>query len=383
MKILLIHNNYGVYSGEEAVVDRQIALFEDLNHEVSVYRKTTENKRGTLIGNIKGLLQGFYSFSSVKDIKRIMKNNRPDVVVIHNLYPYISPAILKPIKKASVPIIMTIHNYRLMCPTGLFVRNTQPCELCIKGNDWNCVKYNCEHSLIKSIGYAGRNWYARRTKAYLNHVDIYACITKFQGKKLIESGYPKEKMCVIPNFVDKESQPEFKIGNYVAISGRMSKEKGIDMILEVAQKTPEIEYLFAGTNRPEDNLMQNLPSNCRFVGHLSGTELADFYENARFLVIASRWYEGFPMTVLDASMYGKPTIGPAHGGFLEIIDYYETGLLFSPGNVAELQEKIVELWNNPQRCLSFGKQAYLKMKEHYTVNAIKQKWQNLLEKTVI
>ena len=106
MKILLIHNNYGVYSGEEAVVDRQIALFEDLNHEVSVYRKTTENKRGTLIGNIKGLLQGFYSFSAIKDIKRIMKKNRPDVVVIHNLYPYISPAILKPIKKASVPVII-------------------------------------------------------------------------------------------------------------------------------------------------------------------------------------------------------------------------------------------------------------------------------------
>jgi hypothetical protein len=100
MKILLIHNNYGIHTGEEAVVDRQIALFKEMGHQVEVYCKTTEGLRGTLWGDIKGFFTAFYSFNSVCDIKRILKTNRPNVEIVHNLYPYISPAISKPIHQA-------------------------------------------------------------------------------------------------------------------------------------------------------------------------------------------------------------------------------------------------------------------------------------------
>ena len=379
MHILLIHNNYGIYSGEEAVVDRQIVLFCELGHRVSAYRKTTEGKRGTFAGNMLGILQGFYSPSSVRDIKRLIREDKPDAVVVHNLYPYISPAVLKPIKQAGIPIIMTIHNYRLICPTGLFMRNSEPCELCLhKGNEWSCICYNCEHSLLKSIGYAGRNWYARFTKAYKDQVDYFACITKFQIEKLTQAGFDRNKMVHIPNFVDaKDCHPTMT--TYAAIAGRLSREKGFDLILEIARQTPEIAYRFAGTVRPEDaDLLQDAPKNCIFEGHLPSDKLAEFYKGSRFLIMASRWYEGFPMTILEAASYGKPAIGPDHGGFPEIIDDNRTGLLFTPGNPKELKEKILHLWNNPEITAEFGQNAYEKLKKEYTVAVVKEKWRELL-----
>ena len=391
MHLLILHNNYGAYSGEEAVVDRQVVLFRESGHRVSVYRKTTEGKRGTIRGNIKGLFQGFYSSSSVRDIKQLIKKDKPDAVVIHNLYPYISPAVLKPVKQADIPVIMTIHNYRLVCPTGLFMRNTAPCERCLqKKNEWSCIRYNCEHSLLKSIGYAGRNWYARITKAYKNHIDYFACITQFQIRKLTEAGFDKSKMIHIPNFMNTNysSMNLYQLGqidadfdnSYIAVSGRVSKEKGIDLIISVAWQTPDIKYKFAGEVRPEDKyLLTDAPANCSFTGYLSQEELAEFYRNARFLVIASRWYEGFPMTILDASSYGKASIGPCHGGFPEIIDDKQTGLLFDPGNTEDLKEKILSLWNDPELSVKYGRNAFRKLEKYYSKEAIRGKWSDLLK----
>jgi len=377
MKLLLIHNNYGIYSGEEAVVDRQIALFQEMGHQVSVYRKTTEGLRGTTWGNIKGLLQGFYSPQSVKDIKQIMKSDKPDVVVIHNLYPYISPAILFHIKKANVPVVMTVHNFRLMCPTGLFMRNSLPCELCLGGHEWNCIKYNCENSHLKSLGYAGRNWYVRVTKAYIDNVDLYACITRFQIQKLTQAGFDKNKMRYIPNFLEKIEEPTYSLGDYVAISGRLSKEKGVDLALQVAAKTPHIKYVFAGSPRKEEPINIPIPDNCIFLGHIAKEELAGFYQNARFLLNMSRCYEGFPMTILEAASYGKPSIGPGHAGFLEIIDNNVTGLHFKPSDVDDLKRKILQLWEDPSACVEMGKNAFLKLKNDYTAEIVKKQWQNL------
>jgi glycosyltransferase involved in cell wall biosynthesis len=382
MKIFLIHNNYGIHTGEESVVDRQIALFKEMGHTVEVYRKTTEGLRGTVWGDMKGFFTAFYSPGSVRDIERLLKTNRPDVVIVHNLYPYISPAVLKPIHQAGVPVIMTVHNFRLMCPTGLFMRNSRPCELCLKkGNEWSCIRYNCEHSWPRSIGYAGRNWYARITKAYKNNVDYYACITQFQIRKLIQAGFDPAKMVYMPNFIENVgayNDTPLPLGDYVAISGRLSREKGIDLALAVAAKTPAVRYVFAGSPRAEEPITTPVPDNCILLGHISIDKLNDFYRNSRFLLNTSRCYEGFPMTILEAASYGKPAIGPAHAGFPEIIDNDKTGLLFQPGDPEDLLQKIAYLWDNPAQCLEMGKNAYQKLKNNYSSEVIKKKWNRLL-----
>ena len=131
------------------------------------YRLTTERSRESLSGKIKGFLCGIYSPSGVKGLREILEREKPDVVNVHNLYPFISPAALFECKKAKVPVVMTVHNFRLICPTGLFMRNGKPCEVCLqKRNEWSCNRYNCEHSYLKSVGYTLRNVYARWTGAY-------------------------------------------------------------------------------------------------------------------------------------------------------------------------------------------------------------------------
>lgn len=379
MKILIVHNNYGQYSGEEAVVDKMSAMLQAHGHKVVFYRKTTEGVRESALGKIQGFLSGIYSPSGVKGMREVLQRERPDVVNVHNLFPFISPAALFECKKAGVPVVMTIHNFRLMCPTGLFMRNGLPCEHCLEvGNEWGCLRYNCEHSAVKSLGYTLRNVAARWMGAYRKNVDAFACITDFQRQKLVQAGFEENRLHVIPNFMEEIAvQPRFE-GGYVAYSGRLSREKGVDMIIDVARRHPDIPFKLAGSVRDEE-LKENLPANCELVGFLKGEALADFYRNAAFFVMASRWYEGFPMSILEAAQYGKPTIGPNHGGFTEIIGEGNAaiGRLFTPNNMDSLEQTLVGLWNDEAAIEQLGRQAFDKLHREYCSEVIYRKWEKL------
>ena len=381
MKILLVHNDYGKYSGEEAVVDKMAVMLARLGHEVAQLRMTTAGARESLGGKIRGFISGVYCPGGVRAMREALWREKPDVVNVHNLYPFISPAALRECKKAGVPIVMTIHNFRLMCPTGLFMRDNRPCELCLEyGTEWGCIKHNCEHSMLKSLGYAARNAVARIRRHYIDCVDRFACITDFQRRKLIEAGYPEERLLVIPNSVDVSSLlPSPRDDRYVAYSGRISHEKGVDMIIETARRHPDISFRLAGAVRDTD-LVENLPSNVELTGYLSGRSLQDFYAGASFFVMASRWYEGFPMTILEAASYAKTMIAPDHGGFTEIIGHGDdaTGILTLPGDVDTLDNAITTLWNNPSEARRLGLAAYDKLKAQYSTQVIATEWDNLL-----
>ena len=381
MKILIVHNNYGKYSGEEAVVDKMATMLQSHKHTVCFYRLTTEGARDKISDKIKGFTAGIYSHSGVKGIKKILRKEKPDIINVHNLYPFISPAALFECKKAGIPVVMTVHNFRLICPTGLFMRNGKPCEQCLdRKNEWSCIKYNCEHSIFKSIGYTLRNVYARWTKAYLKNVDMFACITEFQKKKLIEAGYDKNKITVIPNSIDAPCSYTLTTGGYIAYIGRLSYEKGYDLLVEVARKHPEIKFCFAGAQREQKNT--DIPSNVEFAGYLQKDKLLEFIQKARFIVIPSRCYEGFPMAILEAACHGKPAIAPNHGGFTEIIGQGENaiGKLFEPGNTDDLDKQIAELWNNQTLTEELGEKAFKKLKKHYDSEVVYKQWETLFNK---
>ncbi|MBD5366531.1 MAG: glycosyltransferase family 4 protein [Bacteroides sp.] len=381
MKILLVHNDYGKYSGEEAVVDKMAGMLAEMGHKVAQLRMTTAGARESISGKIKGFVSGIYCPSGVRAMREAIEREKPDVVNVHNLYPFISPAALRECKKAGVPVVMTIHNFRLICPTGLFMRDGRPCEHCLeKGNEWGCIKYNCEHSALKSIGYAARNAVARLRHHYIDCVDVFACITDFQRNKLIEAGYPKEKILVIPNSMDVSETVETSPGNYVAFSGRISREKGVDMIIEVARRHPEIPFKLAGAVRDKE-LIENLPDNVELMGHLSGYDFEQFNINAKFFMMASRCYEGFPMAILEAARYNKPMIAPDHGGFTEIIGkgYDKIGLLFKPNDTGALERAVVGLWNDPDKINSLGALAHQKLINKYSTSVIANSWNELFK----
>lgn len=377
---MIVHNDYGKYSGEEAVVDKMAAMLRSHGHEVAFYRLTSAGSRESLGGKVHGFAAGIYSPSGVRGMREALRRERPDVVNVHNLYPFISPAALRECSKAGVPVVMTVHNFRLVCPTGLFMRDGRPCELCLRrGNEWGCIRYNCEHSRLKSLGYALRNAVARCTGAYRKNVSAYACITDFQRRKLTEAGFPPDRLCVIPNFMDSVHDVA-PVGHYVAYCGRLSREKGIDMIIEVARRHPEISFKLAGEVRDKE-LLKDIPANCRLAGYLTGADLEEFYKGAAFFVMASRWYEGFPMSILEAAQYGKPTIGPDHGGFTEIIGKSDEaiGRLFTPGDVNGLESQLVELWNDRKSVAALGRRAHDKLLREYSSEVVYGKWKKLLQ----
>lgn len=381
MKILIVHNNYGKYSGEEAVVDKMAEMFKKHGHDVSFYRSTTEGVRESLFGKMKGFLFGIYSPSGVRGMREALNKYKPDIVNVHNLFPFISPAALFECKKAGVPVIMTVHNFRLICPTGLFMRNGLPCETCLeKGAEWSCIKYNCENSMLKSIGYTLRNVNARKIGAYKKCVDKFACITEFQKRKLIQAGFDENKIVVIPNSIDlKDNKTLYKAGEYVAYIGRLSYEKGYDLLFEVAKKNPEIKFCFAGATR--DSVDGELPSNIELKGYLKGNDLDDFITNAKFIVMPSRCYEGFPMAILEAAQHCKPTIGPDHGGFTEIIGKGEDaiGRLFIPNDIDDLENQIVALWNKPEDIERLGNKAFEKLNRKFCSQVIYGEWEKVID----
>jgi glycosyltransferase involved in cell wall biosynthesis len=381
MKVLLVHNDYGKYSGEEAVVDKMALMLSALGYDVAQLRMSTAGARENITGKIRGFVSGLYCPSGVKAMRESIDRERPDVVNVHNLYPFISPAALRECKKAGIPVVMTIHNFRLMCPTGLFMRDGKPCELCLqKGNEWGCVRYNCEQSILKSVGYAARNAVARIKRHYLDCVDVFACITDFQRQKLIAAGFPKEKLTVIPNSVELRQGPNALVGEYVGYCGRVSYEKGGDIFVELARRNPEIRFKLAGAVR-DVALVGEIPHNLELLGYVSSEALGKFYQEARFVVMPSRCYEGFPMAILEAANYHSPVIAPDHGGFTEIIGKGgdAIGRLFIPGDIDSLEKEVVGLWNNTDEVTRLGNAAYNKLNREYSTQVISQKWADLLQ----
>ena len=383
MKILIVHNDYGKYSGEEAVVDKMAAMLCSHGHDVALYRLSSAGRRESLRGRMEGFACGLYSPAGVRGMREALRRERPDVVNVHNLYPFISPAALFECRKAGVPVVMTVHNFRLVCPTGLFMRGGRPCEECLeRGHEWGCVRHNCEQSLLKSAGYALRNAYARWTGAYKKNVDAYACITDFQRRKLVEAGYDERRISVIPNSIDVPARLVHTQGTYVAYIGRLSFEKGFDLLVEVARRRPEISFQLAGALRDGDK--GNLPENVCWAGYLRKEELDQFIQNARFVVMPSRCYEGFPMAILEAACHGKATVGPDHGGFTEIIGKGDTaiGSLFRSNDIDDLERTIVELWDNPSLSARLGERAYEKVATTYNSSVVFTQWESLLEKLI-
>ncbi len=335
---------------------------------------------------MRGFFAGIYCAEGVRAMREVLRSFRPDVVNVHNLYPFLSPAVLQECRKADVPVVMTVHNYRLICPTGLFLRNDTACERCLtKGNEWPCLLHNCERSLPRSLGYAARNCFARLRRYYLDNVDCYCCLTDFQRDKLIEAGFDKEKIVVIPNYIQVASpavsaQPNGCVCSpYIGYVGRLSREKGFDLLLDVAARRPQWQFRFAGEVR---DTLPPIPSNVTLCGNLSRQELDDFYRNACCIVLPSRCYEGFPMTLLEAFAAGKPCIAPRHGALPQLIgDETDTcGLLFTPNDTYDLERALSQMLQNKEEREQMGKNARRNVQENYSRERIVAEWNDLLQR---
>jgi len=367
MKVLMVHNAYGKFSGEEAVVRDIKSVLKLNNHVVISFERNSAELNDIKLGAVRAFFSGLYNPFSRNKFKRLLEDERPDIVHIHNLFPLISPSILSAVTKLGIPVVMTVHNYRLDCPNGLYYSNNEICEYCHGGKEYWCVLRNCEQSYLKSLGYALRNWMARVRRAYLDNITIYACLTDFQRNKLALAGYPLERLSIIPNMVQiLESKVMDDEKQYVGFVGRMSKEKGISVLVDSAKLCSDIPCAAAGGYDTLPNLENHVPDNFKLLGHCNPSELAGAYQSARFVVLPSVWYEGFPTVLVEAMLHGKAIICSNIGGLPDIVDDGVTGLLVKPGNSKDLAEKIRYLWEHPDVCNKMGQAGRNKALKEYS-----------------
>jgi glycosyltransferase involved in cell wall biosynthesis len=262
---------------------------------------------------------------------------------------------------------MTVHNYRLICPNGLFFTHGEICEQCAGGREWNCIIRNCEGSVSKSTGYALRNYWARKKRYYLDNVDAFLCLTDFQKNKLVENGFPAGKCFVLPNFLQSK-KPESKgpMQSFALFAGRINAQKGFDILAKAASSLPGIPFRVAGTGTSDYITSISLPPNIEMAGKLQRNEMEQSFQNASFLVFTSRSYEGFPMVFLEAMAAGIPVIAPGMAGFPEIIEDGFNGFLFNPGDAEDLAKKIKLLWNDPDLRVRLGENGRKKLETQYS-----------------
>ncbi len=288
-----------------------------------------------------------------RQLEQLIRDTRPDVAHIHNLFPLMSPSILTVLRKHRIPIVMTLHNFRPLCLNGMFLRKTnQVCEKCKQGWFWQGIIHKCyRNSLLQSIGMAIPQTIHRKLGTYIRKVDLFIALNQFSRQKYIEAGFPGEKITVLPHFLPPRSEdPNNHQENYAVFIGRLSEEKGIHTLLTAFEKLPRLRLKILGKGPLEEHFKQLVTSqhlqNIEFMGFIDGERKEMILRKAMFLVFSSQCYENMPYTILESFANGVPVVASRIGGLKELIHDGETGLLFEPGNVEDLIQKISSLIDN-------------------------------------
>lgn len=382
MRILLVHNEYGRDSGEEHAVREVARLLEANGHEVDWFLRSSAEIR-CLRHEVTAFFTGLHSWGSARRMRRLLSEKRFDVVQLQNLYPFISPAVLWEIRRHGLPIVMRCPNYRIFCPNGLHLSNGEVCERCLGGREWWCILRNCTESRRKSFGYAVRNAWARLSGGITRNVTVFAVLSEFQRKRFISGGIAPERLRILPNVVPFTGCHESgQLGHLVTFVGRVSQEKGIEDFVEAARRLPDLPFAVAGRSDGMPGLVENAPSNVRWLGFLGEEALNRLYLESRLLVFPSRWFEGFPNVITRAMALERPVIASRIGALPEIVDDGHSGLLFQPGDVTDLARKISDLHTNPSLCAEFGGNGRDKALTKYSEQAVYSQLLSIYESAI-
>lgn len=336
MKILQIHNYYQQPGGEESVMNTEAVLLQKHGHTVLKYTCSNDAIRSSgLMSNIKTGIDTIWSFKHYKGIKAFLLKERPDICHVHNSFPLISPSIFYGCKSVGVPVVLTVHNYRLMCANGLFLREEKPCEDCLKSNMFNGVKHKCyRNSALATATVAASMELHHYFNTWNTKVDSIIALTPFQKEKLIEKGVEEHKIVVKANTVIKPDNTSSEKSDGLLFIGRLDHVKGADLLIDVAKRFPETIINVVG----QGPLLEELTAekNIFCFGQLSRSEVFEKISNCRAVILPTRFYEGMPMTIIESLACGKPIITTNHGAMPSMISPKQNGWLFEQGNQESL-----------------------------------------------
>lgn len=368
MRVVNVHNRHAHAGGSEVVFEAITKLLRSRGDEVVVVDRDNKDIKG-LAGRLAAFGSMVYSPSAKREMSALLRDQRPDVVHVHNIYPQLSPSILDACREENVPVVMSVHDYKLTCPTAQHLRDGKVCEKCLGGHEQWCAIHNCRGNRAMSVAYAVRNVAARVSGKIHDGVDAFLCCSQFIATQMTRGGFAADRIRVLPNFADiADSAPRTRRGDYVAYVGRISPEKGIDVLIGAA-RSRGLPVKVAGDPSLMPELVAHAPSNVEFVGQLSRDQLPEFLGGARMLVVPSVWYEVFGLVCAEAMAYRLPVIASRIGGLPEVVDDDVTGLCVTPGDSDVLACAMDELWHDEARAAAMGEAGRAKALREFSADA--------------
>lgn len=345
MKVLLLHNFYGseAPSGENVVFESEKALLEQRGHDVQVFTRHSDEIRGQgLRGAIKGAAAVPWNPFAAAALREVVDDFQPDVVHAHNTFPLISPAVFHAIGRRAARVL-TLHNYRLLCPAAIPMRDGKVCTDCIQRRSvLPALQHGCYRgSRLATLPLAMNVALHRRIGTWQHQVDAFIALSEFQKQLMTQGGLPSAKLHVKPNFYagDPLVVPFQQRFDYVVFVGRLGQEKGVQTLIEAwrrwGENAPELRLVGDGPLR-EQLQKQAQGLRVRFMGQIPANEAQAQIANARLLVLPSECFEGFPMVVREAFAFGTPVAVSRLGPLPSIVDHGVNGVVFEPANAASL-----------------------------------------------
>lgn len=383
MKVLIIHNYYSQRGGEETVVEFQNQLFEKNGDQVQLYTRNYAEMKKWWLGKIGGTFTSIYNSRSRRELAQVIEEFKPDMAILHNLYPIISPSIIPFLSKKGVKVVQVLHNYRLFCPIGIFFINNEICHKCLgNGREWNCTLNRCNGGWLASLSYSIRAYFVRKLR-YFHKVDHFLALSEFQKRLLSKNGYDASKIKVVPNsYQPKEEfgieEVDLKQKTEIGFVGRLTIEKGFFDFVEVARRMPQYSFRVAGDPSliPED---LDIPSNLILEGLLNRDQMVKFYKKCKMILFLSHWYEGFPMVLLESMYYCTPLIVTNLGVMPEVIEHGVTGSVVPVGDIDTIIQEVEKLYNDDNFYMDVIQKARNKIITLYSEDEYYKKVKALIE----
>lgn len=360
MKILLIHNRYSraAPGGEDVVVDAEHRLLENAGHQVVRYeRSLDEVSEANPLDLLSTVLEMQGSRRTQRELAELIERERPALAHVHNLFPLISPSAYEVCRAARLPVVQTVHNYRLSCAAATHYRAGEVCESCTGAQVWPAIQHGCfRRSRPATLPVAILQRRLHRSGVLQRGVTRFLALTEFARDRLLSLGIDSQRVAVRANFIELPAnrgqlneQPR-PSPPYAIFSGRLTEEKGILTLLEAWRGIAGMSLKVLGEGRLR-RVCQQFATEHRlpveFLGNLPRAEALQIVARASMQVVPSRWFEGMPLVILEAWALGVPVIASRLGGMAEMIGNDERGLTFTAGDASHLQQRMMQLFASP------------------------------------
>jgi glycosyltransferase involved in cell wall biosynthesis len=361
LRVLVVHNGYQQRGGEDEVVEAEASLLRRNGHAVELYRRHNDELRE--MRALAAAKDTVWSSRTRADLARIIPEFRPDVVHAHNTFALISPSVYAAVAQARVPVVQTLHNFRLLCLQAMFLRNGQVCEDCLGRFPWRGLLHRCYRgSVPHSAVLAAMIGLHRAIGTYRKKVTRYIALTDFSRTKFIAGGLPGERIAVKSNFAEVPVLDDRPRAGALFV-GRLSPEKGTRVLARAAARgQSRIDVIGAGPERPS----LEAASGLRLLGWQNRETIYARMREVSYLIVPSICYENFPLTVVEAYANGLPVIASRLGAMAELVQDGETGLLFEAGNAEDLAERMAWAEAHPGDLARMGRAARREYELKYT-----------------